>query len=157
MNKRRRLNGTVKSNKMDKTVIVDVFRTFSHPLYHKVVREKKSYKAHDTFGCNVGDKVIIVESKPISRTVRWMVEKVLIEEIRQEDVESVEEMEEAIEEAIEEAQEEIEEAVETVLDEVAEEAEEIAEEAEEVVEDVVEEAAEALEEAEVEAEDEEQK
>lgn len=157
MNKRRRLNGTVKSNKMDKTVIVDVFRTFSHPLYHKVVREKKSSKAHDTFGCNVGDKVIIVESKPISRTVRWMVEKVLIEEIRQEDVESVEEMEEAIEEAIEEAQEETEEAVETVLDEVAEEAEEIAEETEEVVEDVVEEAAEALEEAEVEAEDEEQK
>ena len=157
MNKRRRLNGTVKSNKMDKTVIVDVFRTFSHPLYHKVVREKKSYKAHDTFGCNVGDKVIIVESKPISRTVRWMVEKVLIEEIRQEDVESVEEMEEAIEDAREEPQEETEEAVETVLDEVAEEAEEIAEEAEEVVEDVVEEAAEALEEAEVEAEDEEQK
>ncbi len=114
MNKRRRLNGTVKSNKMDKTIIVDVFRTFAHPLYHKVVREKKSYKAHDPLGCNVGDKVVIVESKPVSRTVRWVVEKILVEEIRQEGLETVEEMEEAIVEAIEETVEETEEAVEAV-------------------------------------------
>ena len=129
MNKRRRLNGTVKNNKMDKTIIVDVFRTFAHPLYHKIVREKKSYKAHDPFGCNVGDKVVIVESKPISRTVRWVVETILVEELRQEDVESVEAMEEAIEEAIEET---IEEAIE--------ETETVVEEAEEIIEDVVEEA-----------------
>ena len=114
MNKRRRLNGTVKSNKMDKTIIVDVFRTFAHPLFHKVVREKKSYKAHDPLGCNVGDKVVIVGSKPISRTVRWVVEKILVEEIRQEGLETVEEMEEAIVEAIEETVEETEEAVEAV-------------------------------------------
>jgi len=114
MNKRRRLNGTVKSNKMDKTVIVDVFRTFAHPLYHKVVSEKKSYKAHDPLGCNVGDKVVIVESKPVSRTVRWVVEKILVEEIRQEGLETVEEMEEAIVEAIEETVEETEEAVEAI-------------------------------------------
>ena len=114
MNKRRRLNGTVKSNKMDKTVIVDVFRTFAHPLYHKVVGEKKSYKAHDPLGCNVGDKVVIVESKPVSRTVRWVVEKILVEEIRQEGLETVEEMEEAIVEAIEETVEETEEAVEAI-------------------------------------------
>jgi len=114
MNKRRRLNGTVKSNKMDKTIIVDVFRTFAHPLYHKVVREKKSYKAHDPLGCNVGDKVVIVESKPVSRTVRWVVEKILVEEIRQEGLETVEEMEEAIVEAIEETVEETEETVEAV-------------------------------------------
>ncbi|HQC63969.1 MAG TPA: 30S ribosomal protein S17, partial [Anaerolineaceae bacterium] len=100
MNNRRRLNGVVKSNKMDKTIIVDVDRTFAHPLYHKVVTRKKSYKAHDPFGCNVGDKVTIVESKPISRTVRWVVEKILVEEIRQENIESVQEMEQAIEEAI---------------------------------------------------------
>jgi small subunit ribosomal protein S17 len=123
MNKRRRLNGVVKSNKMDKTIIVDVYRTFAHPLYHKVVTEKKSYKAHDPIGCNVGDKVIIVSSKPISRTVRWVVEKVLVEEIRQEDVQSVEEMEEAIEEAIEETVEVAEEATEAV-EEAVEEAEE---------------------------------
>ena len=114
MNKRRRLNGTVKSNKMDKTIIVDVFRTFAHPLNHKVVREKKSYKAHDPLGCNVGDKVVIVESKPVSRTVRWVVEKILVEEIRQEGLETVEEMEEAIVEAIEETVEETEETVEAV-------------------------------------------
>ncbi len=41
MNNRRRLNGVVKSNKMDKTIIVDVDRTFAHPLYHKVVTRKK--------------------------------------------------------------------------------------------------------------------
>lgn len=108
MNNRRRLHGVVKSNKMDKTIIVDVYRTFAHPLYHKVVTEKKSYKAHDPIGCNVGDKVTIVSSKPISRTVRWVVEGVLVEEIRQEDVQSVEEMEEAIEEAIEETAETVE-------------------------------------------------
>ncbi|NLZ26020.1 MAG: 30S ribosomal protein S17 [Chloroflexi bacterium] len=127
MNKRRRLNGTVKSNKMDKTIIVDVVRTFAHPLYHKVVREKKSYKAHDPFGCNVGDKVVIVESKPISRTVRWVVEKILVEEIRQEGLETVEEMEEAIVEAIEETEEELE----TVAEELAEAVEDVIEEAEE--------------------------
>jgi small subunit ribosomal protein S17 len=99
---------------MDKTIIVDVFRTFAHPLYHKVVREKKSYKAHDPLGCNVGDKVVIVESKPVSRTVRWVVEKILVEEIRQEGLETVEEMEEAIVEAIEETVEETEETVEAV-------------------------------------------
>ena len=111
MNNRRRLNGVVKSNKMDKTFIVDVDRTFAHPLYHKVVTRKKSYKAHDPFGCNVGDKVTIVESKPISRTVRWVVEKILVEEIRQENIESVQEMEQAIEEAIvEETEETVEEA-----------------------------------------------
>ncbi len=126
MNKRRRLNGTVKNNKMDKTIIVDVFRTFAHPLYHKIVREKKSYKAHDPFGCNVGDKVVIVESKPISRTVRWVVETILVEELRQEDVESVEAMEEAIEEAIEETEtvvEEAEEIIEDVVEEAVDEAE----------------------------------
>ena len=126
MNKRRRLNGTVKNNKMDKTIIVDVFRTFAHPLYHKIVREKKSYKAHDPFGCYVGDKVVIVESKPISRTVRWVVETILVEELRQEDVESVEAMEEAIEEAIEETEtvvEEAEEIIEDVVEEAVDEAE----------------------------------
>ncbi len=117
MNNRRRLHGVVKSNKMDKTIIVDVYRTFSHPLYHKVVTEKKSYKAHDPIGCNVGDKVTIVSSKPISRTVRWVVEGILVEEIRQEDVQSVEEMEEAIVEAIEEATETVEEAEEKAEEE----------------------------------------
>ena len=108
MNKRRRLTGTVKSNKMDKTVIVEVTRTFQHPLYHKVVRSVKAYKAHDEIGCNVGDKVIIVESAPISKTVTWVVESLVKVEIRQETMEAVEA---AIEKAEELAAEEVEETV----------------------------------------------
>lgn len=84
MNNRRRLTGTVVSNKMDKTVIVEVRRTFQHPLYHKVVRGRKTYKAHDELACNVGDTVSIVASAPISRTKRWVVEKIVKAEVRQE-------------------------------------------------------------------------
>lgn len=84
MNNRRRLTGTVVSNKMDKTVIVEVQRTFQHPLYHKVVRGRKTYKAHDELACNVGDTVSIVASAPISRTKRWVVEKIVKAEVRQE-------------------------------------------------------------------------
>ena len=101
MNKRRRLTGVIKSNKMTKTVIVEVSRTFQHPLYHKVVRSAKAYKAHDELGCNVGDEVVIVESAPISATVRWVVEKIVKVEIRQEGVESASETIEEVEEMIE--------------------------------------------------------
>ena len=82
MNKRRRLIGTVVSDKMQKTAVVEVERVYRHPLYHKVVRSVKAYKAHDELGANVGDKVRIVESKPISRTKRWVVEKILYVEER---------------------------------------------------------------------------
>ncbi len=156
MNKRRRLTGVVKSNKMTKTVIVEVSRTYQHPLYHKVVRSTKAYKAHDELGCNVGDEVVIVESAPISATVRWNVEKIIKVEIRQEGVEStteaIEEVVELIEteEVVEEVEEtiEAEEAVEAV--EEAIETEEAVEAVEEVVEaeDVVEEVEEELEEEE---------
>lgn len=84
MNKRRRLIGMVTSNKMQKTVNVEVTRTYQHPLYRKVVRGRKTYKAHDEIGCNVGDKVSIVESAPISATKRWTVEKIVKVEVRQE-------------------------------------------------------------------------
>jgi small subunit ribosomal protein S17 len=83
---------------MTKTVIVEVSRTYKHPLYHKVVRSTKAYKAHDELGCNVGDKVVIVESAPISATVRWVVAEIVKVEIRQEGVESAPE---AIEELVE--------------------------------------------------------
>ena len=86
MNNRRRLVGTVISNKMQKTAVVEVVRVFRHPLYRKVIRTTKSYMAHDEIGVNPGDKVKIVESKPISRTKRWVVEEVLrIEERSEED------------------------------------------------------------------------
>jgi small subunit ribosomal protein S17 len=76
----------VVSDKMQKTAVVEVVRVFRHPLYHKVVRSAKSYKAHDELGARLGDRVRIVESKPISRTKRWAVEKILrVEERSEED------------------------------------------------------------------------
>jgi small subunit ribosomal protein S17 len=77
MNNRRRLTGFVTSNKMQKTVVVDVARTYRHRLYKKVLTNHTSYKAHDELGCQVGDQVRIVESKPISRHKRWVVEEIL--------------------------------------------------------------------------------
>lgn len=77
MNTRRRLTGVVTGNKMMKTVIVEVTRTFRHPLYEKVIHSSKKLVVHDELGCNVGDEVQIVESKPISKTKRFVVEKIL--------------------------------------------------------------------------------
>jgi len=91
MNNRRRLVGTVISTKMAKTAVVEVERYSRHPLYHKVLRTTKTYKTHDELGVNPGDKVRIVESKPISRTKRWVVEEVLHVEERSED-DTVEEL-----------------------------------------------------------------
>lgn len=77
MNTRRRIKAVVISNKMTKTVIVEISHTFKHPLYQKVVHSTKKIVAHDELGCNVGDEVLIVESQPISRTKRFVVEKIL--------------------------------------------------------------------------------
>lgn len=77
MNNRRRLTGFVLSNKMDKTVVVDVTRTYRHKLYKKVMTDHTKYKVHDELGCQVGDQVRIVESQPISRHKRWVVEEIL--------------------------------------------------------------------------------
>lgn len=77
MNKRRRLTGVVTSNKMDKSVMVVITRTYRHPLYKKVVHSKKKLMAHDELGSEVGDKVRIVESRPISKRKRWVVEEIL--------------------------------------------------------------------------------
>jgi small subunit ribosomal protein S17 len=75
---RRRLVGTVTSDKMDKTVVVTVERRFRHPLYKKVVRDAKKYMAHDEENtCRMGDKVRIVESRPYSRHKRWLVEEIV--------------------------------------------------------------------------------
>lgn len=77
MNTRRRLTGVVTSNKMDKTVVVKITRTFAHPLYKKVVHSSNTLKAHDTLGCEIGDEVVIVESRPISANKRWVVESIV--------------------------------------------------------------------------------
>lgn len=77
MNSRRRLTGFVVSNKMQKTVVVDVTRTYRHRLYKKVLSSHTRFKAHDELDCQVGDQVQIVESRPLSREKRWVVEEIL--------------------------------------------------------------------------------
>lgn len=96
MNSRRRLTGVVVSDKMQKTVIVEVKRAYRHRLYKKVIRSQKRYMAHDELGSNVGDQVRIVESKPLSRNKRWMVEEIIKSEFR-----IPEELEKSAEEIIE--------------------------------------------------------
>ena len=82
MNDRRRIVGKVTSNKMTKTVVVEIVRKFRHPLYKKVVHSSKRVKAHDEIGCQVGDEVQIVESRPLSHDKRWVVESVVKRETR---------------------------------------------------------------------------
>ena len=82
MNNRRRIVGKVTSNKMTKTVVVEIIRKFRHPLYKKVVYSSKRVKAHDEMDCQIGDQVQIVESRPLSRDKRWVVETVIKREIR---------------------------------------------------------------------------
>ena len=82
MNNRRRITGVVTSNKMTKTVVVEISRKFRHPLYRKVVHSSKRVKAHDEIGCQIGDQVQIVESHPLSRDKRWVVESIVKREIR---------------------------------------------------------------------------
>lgn len=75
---RKRLVGIVASDKMDKTIVVVVERQYRHPLYQKVVRSTKKYLAHDEENaCQVGDRVRILESRPLSRRKRWVVEEIL--------------------------------------------------------------------------------
>lgn len=75
---RKKLVGSVVSDKMDKTVVVRVETLKRHRLYHKVVKMVKRYKAHDAENkCRVGDRVVIVESRPISKEKTWVVEEVL--------------------------------------------------------------------------------
>ncbi len=74
----KRLVGKVISNKMQKTVVVEVERTRRHPLYGKVIRVHKNYKAHDENNeCQVGDQVRIVESRPYSKDKHFRVEAIL--------------------------------------------------------------------------------
>lgn len=75
---RRTLTGRVVSDKMDKTVVVLVHSTKRHPLYGKVLRTSKRYKAHDEENaCRIGDLVRIEESRPLSLEKRWRVMEIL--------------------------------------------------------------------------------
>lgn len=77
MNERRRLMGVVTSNKMMKTVVVEISRTFRHPLYKKVVHTSRRVKAQDELECQIGDEVQIVETRPLSHDKRWAVETII--------------------------------------------------------------------------------
>ena len=75
---RKSLIGIVTSDKMEKTIVVCVERQYRHPLYEKVVGTTKKYMVHDEENtCHVGDKVRIVESRPISRHKRWALDEIL--------------------------------------------------------------------------------
>ena len=70
--------GVVVSNKMDKTVVVLVERLTKHPIYKKYIKKKKKFKAHDKENrCAVGDKVLIVETRPLSKEKRWRVREII--------------------------------------------------------------------------------
>jgi small subunit ribosomal protein S17 len=76
--RKRSLVGRVVSDKMEKTVVVRVDRLYRHRRYQKVIKDTKKYKAHDENNtCHIGDLVRIVESRPLSRDKRWIVEQVL--------------------------------------------------------------------------------
>ncbi len=71
---KRLLQGVVVSDKNDKTVVVRVERRFTHPLFKKTVRRSKNYQAHDSDNkFRIGDAVVIQESRPISKSKRWIV------------------------------------------------------------------------------------
>jgi small subunit ribosomal protein S17 len=75
---KRVLIGRVLSNRMDKTVVVEVERKKRHPLYGKVIAMRKKYKAHDEENaCEIGDIVEMIESRPFSREKRWLVTQIL--------------------------------------------------------------------------------
>ncbi|MBL8069281.1 MAG: 30S ribosomal protein S17 [Armatimonadetes bacterium] len=70
--------GMVKSNKMDKTVVVELSSSFQHPLYGKTVKRSVRVKAHDEENsCDVGDTVEIMETRPLSRDKHWRVTRII--------------------------------------------------------------------------------
>ena len=70
--------GVVVSDKMDKTIKVRIDRTFQHPLYKRTVRLSKKLTAHDENNeCKIGDRVKLMETRPLSKTKRWRVTEIL--------------------------------------------------------------------------------
>ena len=70
--------GIIVSNKMEKTVVVKVESRYPHPIYSKTMVKTRKYLAHDNLGeCNIGDQVLVQESRPLSKRKRWIVTKIL--------------------------------------------------------------------------------
>jgi small subunit ribosomal protein S17 len=79
---RKKIVGVVVKNKMDKTVVVEVSRSLKHSMYHKYISTKKRYKAHDEENkCSLGDRVLIYETRPLSKEKRWMVKEIIRKEV----------------------------------------------------------------------------
>ena len=77
-NLRKQKTGVVVSNKMDKTIAVQVERRLMHPIYGKFVKRSKKFFAHDEENtCNIGDKVRIMETRPLSKKKRWRLVEIL--------------------------------------------------------------------------------
>ena len=74
---RKKLTGVVISDKMEKTIVVEVERTFHHPRYKKRVEKHKKYKAHDELGAKAGDQVVIEECSPISKDKHFKVVRII--------------------------------------------------------------------------------
>ncbi|MFO8113090.1 MAG: 30S ribosomal protein S17 [Desulfosalsimonadaceae bacterium] len=75
---KRQLVGTVLSNKMDKTATVQVERLVKHSVYRKYIRRRARFAAHDERNeCGVGDRVLISESRPLSKTKRWRISRII--------------------------------------------------------------------------------
>ena len=75
---RRTIKGVVVSNKMEKTIVVRAERLVKHPVFHKYIRRYVKYKAHDEGNaCGIGDKVLIIESRPLSKEKRWRMREIL--------------------------------------------------------------------------------
>jgi small subunit ribosomal protein S17 len=84
MNNRRQIEGVVTSNKMQKTVVIRTTQSFRHPLYGKVVESQHKLVAHDELGCKVGDLVRVVETRPMSKTKRWIVVEIINSKVKEE-------------------------------------------------------------------------
>ena len=70
--------GIVSSNKMDKTIVVSILDSVKHPLYKKVIKRTVKFKAHDEENvCNIGDKVEIMETRPLSKDKRWRLVRII--------------------------------------------------------------------------------
>lgn len=75
---RKTQTGVVVSDKMDKTVVVKVDRIVKHPVYNKYIKRSAKYKAHDEENqCKIGDRVQIIESRPLSKEKCWKVQQIL--------------------------------------------------------------------------------
>ena len=79
---KKKLIGIVVKDKMDKTVVVEVERAFKHSKYHKYLRTRKTCKAHDEENkARIGDKVLIMETRPLSKDKRWVVKEIITKEV----------------------------------------------------------------------------